>query len=119
MSGHEKRSAWVRPRRESLEPDTSWMDEARCAEEMRHDPDVVNWFFPERGGKTEGIEKARAICNGWDDGSVPPCPVRAECLEYALANVEKYGVWGGMSERERRRLRVQRAEERLRGTPKA
>ncbi len=37
------------------------------------------------------------------------CVVREECLEFALANGEKFGIWGGMSERERRRVRRQRA----------
>jgi WhiB family transcriptional regulator, redox-sensing transcriptional regulator len=68
--------------------DGSWMDEALCAET---DPEA---FFPERGGSTR---EAKRVCNG--------CPVRAECLEYALTNDERFGVWGGLSERERRRLR--------------
>ena len=55
------------------------------------DPDL---FFTERGEKTSD---AKAVCRG--------CPVREDCLEYAMANVEKFGVWGGLSERERRRLR--------------
>lgn len=55
------------------------------------DPDI---FFPNRG---ESLEPALSVCAG--------CVVREECLEYALANGEKYGVWGGTSERERRRLR--------------
>jgi WhiB family redox-sensing transcriptional regulator len=38
--------------------------------------------------------------------------VRGDCLEYALDNGEKFGIWGGMSERERRRLRRARAIER-------
>ncbi len=37
------------------------------------------------------------------------CEVRMECLEYALRHGEKFGIWGGMSERERRRIRRQRA----------
>ena len=37
------------------------------------------------------------------------CVVREDCLEYALANGEKFGIWGGLSERERRRIRRQRA----------
>jgi WhiB family redox-sensing transcriptional regulator len=41
--------------------------------------------------------------------------VRLECLEYALANGEKFGIWGGMSERERRRIRRARALARRRG----
>ena len=40
------------------------------------------------------------------------CVVREDCLEYALANGEKFGIWGGLSERERRRLRRQRAMQR-------
>ncbi len=56
-----------------------------------------NLFFPERG---ESVKEAKAVC--------ARCPVRPECLEYALANQEKFGIWGGLSERERRQLRRQR-----------
>ena len=66
----------------------SWQDRALCAET---DPEA---FFPEKGGSTR---EAKKIC--------VQCPVRAECLEYALANDERFGIWGGLSERERRRLR--------------
>ena len=45
--------------------------------------------------------EAKEVCRG--------CVVREDCLEYALANGEKFGIWGGMSERERRRLRRARA----------
>ena len=55
------------------------------------DPEL---FFPEKSGSTRA---AKAVCTG--------CPVRAECLEHALAHDERYGVWGGTSERERRRLK--------------
>jgi WhiB family redox-sensing transcriptional regulator len=55
------------------------------------DPEL---FFPEKGGSTRD---AKATCRG--------CPIRAECLEYALDNDERFGVWGGLSERERRRLK--------------
>lgn len=51
-------------------------------------------FFPTRG---EPTAEAKAICAG--------CPVRAECLTFALESGEKYGIWGGRSERERRKLR--------------
>lgn len=72
-----------------LEPDTqSWQERALCAET---DPEA---FFPEKGGSTR---EAKKICTG--------CEVKAECLEYALANDERFGIWGGLSERERRRLR--------------
>ena len=64
-----------------------WKDRALCAET---DPEA---FFPEKGGTTRA---AKSVCK--------KCEVRAECLEYALANQERFGVWGGLSERERRRL---------------
>jgi WhiB family redox-sensing transcriptional regulator len=66
----------------------NWHESALCAET---DPEA---FFPEKGGSTR---EAKKICTG--------CEVRAECLEYSLANDERFGIWGGLSERERRRLR--------------
>jgi WhiB family redox-sensing transcriptional regulator len=72
-----------------LEADAqSWQEQALCAET---DPEA---FFPEKGGSTR---EAKKICTG--------CEVKAQCLEYALANDERFGIWGGLSERERRRLR--------------
>ena len=68
--------------------DTSWMADAEC---KGMDPDL---FHPGRG---EDAKKAKAICS--------ECLVRIECLDYSLANYEKVGIWGGMSERERRALR--------------
>ncbi len=70
----------------------SWQDLANC---LGVDPDL---FFPERGASTR---EAKEVCRG--------CVVRDDCLEYALANGEKFGIWGGLSERERRRIRRQRA----------
>ena len=70
----------------------SWQAFANC---LGVDPDL---FFPERGASTK---EAKQVCQG--------CVVREDCLEYALANGEKFGIWGGMSERERRRIRRQRA----------
>lgn len=58
------------------------------------DPKV---FFPSDGW---GVERAQAVCQD--------CSVRTECLEYALENHERYGVWGGTSEGERRRIIKQR-----------
>ena len=72
--------------------EASWQDYANC---LGVDPDL---FFPERGASTR---EAKEVCRG--------CVVREDCLEYALANGEKFGIWGGMSERERRRIRRQRA----------
>ena len=71
---------------EGDEPD--WQERALCAQT---DPEA---FFPEKGGSTR---EAKRICSG--------CEVRAECLDYALAHDERFGIWGGLSERERRRLR--------------
>lgn len=73
------RAPEVRPR--------TWMDDALCAQID------VEAFFPEKGGSTKS---AKAIC--------ALCDVRAECLTYALANDERYGIWGGLTERERRKL---------------
>lgn len=70
----------------------SWQLYANC---LGVDPDL---FFPERGASTK---EAKQVCQG--------CVVREDCLEYALANGEKFGIWGGLSERERRRIRRQRA----------
>lgn len=68
--------------------EATWMVRARC---LDADPDA---FFPEKGGSTR---EAKRIC--------AQCPVREECLEFSLENRERFGIWGGMSQRERRRLR--------------
>ena len=74
---------------ESAEVETDqWQDRALCAQT---DPEA---FFPEKGGSTR---EAKKICLG--------CEVRSECLDYALAHDERFGIWGGLSERERRRLK--------------
>ncbi len=65
-----------------------WWAEGLCAQT---DPEL---FFPEKGGSTRQAKQVYAAC-----------PVRAECLEYVLAHDERFGVWGGLSERERRPLR--------------
>ncbi|ASR55030.1 WhiB family transcriptional regulator [Cellulomonas sp. CW35] len=65
-----------------------WQERALCAQT---DPEA---FFPEKGGSTR---EAKKVCSG--------CDVRAECLEYALENDERFGIWGGLSERERRKLK--------------
>jgi len=64
-----------------------WMTKGRC----RTEPPST--FFPSDG---VGVEIARRIC--------ADCPVKAACLEYALRNGIDHGVWGGTSERERRRI---------------
>ena len=70
----------------------AWHDLARCAET---DPEM---FFPEKG---ESTRPAKRVCAG--------CEVRAECLQDALDHGERFGVWGGLSERERRVLASQPA----------
>ncbi len=66
----------------------AWQSDALCAQT---DPEA---FFPEKGGSTRD---AKRICTS--------CDVRSQCLEYALHNDERFGIWGGLSERERRKLK--------------
>lgn len=70
---------------------TEWRDHGVCAQT---DPEA---FYPVVGGSTRA---AKQVCRG--------CPVRAECLEYALEHDERFGVWGGLSVPERRRLKLRR-----------
>lgn len=72
--------------------DLDWREAAAC---KGKDPDM---WFPERGST---IARAIAICEA--------CPVRVDCLQHALAAKEKFGIWGGLSEKERRTLRRRRA----------
>lgn len=65
-----------------------WQDRALCAET---DPEQ---FFPEKGGSTR---QAKNVCR--------LCTARPDCLEYALGNDEQFGIWGGLSEQERRAIR--------------
>lgn len=66
-------------------------------------------FFPERGTAQITARDAKTVCNG-EDG-VPACPILSECLEYALGRKERFGIWGGKSERERARIAKQRRVE--------
>ncbi len=75
-------------RRNEEDEALAWQADALCAQT---DPEA---FFPEKGGSTR---EAKRICDG--------CEVRSQCLEYALENDERFGIWGGLSERERRKLR--------------
>jgi WhiB family redox-sensing transcriptional regulator len=70
------------------EEQLGWQERALCAQT---DPEA---FFPEKGGSTR---EAKKVCRS--------CEVRAECLEYALEHDERFGIWGGLSERERRRIK--------------
>lgn len=72
------------PTGEAPEP---WMEDGLCAQT---DPEM---FFPEKGGSTKGAKRVCASCD-----------VREQCLAFALKNEERFGIWGGLSERERRKL---------------
>ncbi|MDQ0994110.1 WhiB family redox-sensing transcriptional regulator [Streptomyces sp. V3I7] len=69
-------------------PDLSWQEDALCAQTG------ADFFFPEPGSS---VREAKRIC--------ALCPIRTACLEYALDSDERFGVWGGLSEKERLALR--------------
>lgn len=69
----------------------NWADEAAC---KGMDPKI---FFPERGAS---VEPARKVCAS--------CPVRVTCAQYAIDNADRYGIWGGLSEKKRRKIRMGR-----------
>lgn len=70
------------------DPDLEWKQLGLCSQV---DPDL---WFPEKGGSAR---EPKRICQD--------CPVRAQCLEYALETDQRFGVWGGTSERERRKIK--------------
>lgn len=74
--------------------DTEWMAHGLCRELP------PSTFFPSDG---VGVDLARRVCM--------TCPVQEPCLEYALAERVDHGVWGGASERERRRILKRRRQE--------
>ena len=73
--------------------DFAWRDRAACKDSH---PEL---FFPigSSGDALEEIDSAKAICRS--------CPVRRDCLAFAIETNQESGVWGGMSEEERRKLR--------------
>ncbi|KFF95805.1 WhiB family transcriptional regulator [Streptomyces europaeiscabiei] len=71
--------------------DSVWQQRALCAQTG------ADFFFPEPGSS---VREAKRICG--------MCEMRTACLQYALSNDERFGVWGGLSEKER--LRLRRAE---------
>lgn len=73
-----------------LAAQNDWMDEGLCSQA---DPDL---FHPEDGNAAQAA-KAKSVCRR--------CPVRDRCLAYAVDNNEEHGIWGGLSPKERRRLR--------------
>jgi WhiB family transcriptional regulator, redox-sensing transcriptional regulator len=81
-----------------------WWALAAC---QSADPDL---FFPisAAGPARVQVERAKAVCAG--------CPVRSDCLRYALAAGPLQGVWGGLTEEERRLLRQREAKARMRAS---
>lgn len=80
--------------REQYGPEEDWRQRAACRN--HEDPDV---FFPvgNAGPALDQIEAAKSVCY--------PCRVRKQCLEWALQTDQDIGVWGGLSEDERKNLR--------------
>ncbi len=78
--------------RVDIEDELLWQEGALCAQT---DPET---FFPEKGGSTRA---AKRVCLS--------CDVREECLAYAIDHDERFGIWGGLGERERRKLKKQQA----------
>lgn len=72
--------------------DQEWRWDAVCIGHADH-------FFPERGASTA---YAKSLCDR--------CPVKFDCLEFAVTNNERFGIWGGLAERERRRIRAKMAK---------
>ncbi|HEX2299677.1 MAG TPA: WhiB family transcriptional regulator [Pseudonocardiaceae bacterium] len=73
----------------NITPPPAWMARGTCAQVG--DPEL---FYPE--GEPVATARAKQVCAG--------CPVRAECLAYALGRDERHGIWGGMSAWQRRKL---------------
>ncbi|MGX5653675.1 WhiB family transcriptional regulator [Geodermatophilus nigrescens] len=76
----------------------AFMADGLCAPTSDPTVDYERWFPSDtsRSARRKALQEAKEGCGG--------CPVRSECLEYALTSNRKYGIWGGLSERERRRL---------------
>jgi WhiB family redox-sensing transcriptional regulator len=94
MSGWDTRHLWTN---RALDPDVAWKQRALC---LGTDPDL---FFPDKGDSNPAIAAAAATCIG--------CPVRSQCLEYAIRH-DQPGIWGGTTERERKRIRRARNQAR-------
>lgn len=92
-------SQWEEPGRSpnlpnglAITPPGKWVENAAC------NPASGDEFFPDEGSKSN---YAKFVCNA-------VCPVRSECLDYALANNEQDGIWGGMTPSERKREKARR-----------
>lgn len=85
--------------------ETAWMDNplVKCK-------GLTDFFYPNK--PSSEVAQAKGVCNGLDGN--PPCPMRDTCLRHAINHHEAYGVWGGTSERDRRK--IQRARNRYKNT---
>jgi WhiB family redox-sensing transcriptional regulator len=97
-------SRHVRPPKKPVEPTLptaawlvereEWQQQGRC-----HGKDKTSVFFPPKGGNNN---LPKLICQG--------CPVQFQCLEYAVRTNQRFGIWGGKSEKERRIIRKRRRQ---------
>lgn len=87
------------------EDPTAWLDHAKC----QGLPGQL--FYAEYQHNNSQVQEAKSVCLGTHPDHPGRCPVLEDCLNYAIANGERYGVWGGTSERERRRIKRQRHRE--------
>jgi WhiB family transcriptional regulator, redox-sensing transcriptional regulator len=87
--------------------DSTWRQDAACA----HMDTLI--FFPvgETGGMTQQVDLAKKICSS--------CPVREQCLEFAIATIQNDGIWGGTTEDERRLIKRARRAAARRSATKA
>lgn len=82
-----------------------WMEDAKC-----RGITATSLFYPDRSN--DQVMQAKAVCKGLDGSA--PCPVLQTCFDYAMDTEEKFGVWGGTSERERRRIKKSRLAQQVR-----
>lgn len=73
--------------------DMSWLADAKCSREGIE----LEEFYPPKHAQEGVRDRARRLCDG--------CPVQDECLAYALRTNERFGIWGGRTERERRAIK--------------
>jgi WhiB family redox-sensing transcriptional regulator len=70
----------------------NWQKQGAC-----HGQPTTLWF-PKRGTSRKKIQEAKTFCNN--------CPIQTKCLEYALHHHDLHGIWGGLTEQERQRIRT-------------
>jgi WhiB family redox-sensing transcriptional regulator len=85
-----------------------WYTQAKCLGSCGHNN--ANLFFADHQHNGQ-VNEAKSVCLGTHPDFPGQCPVLDQCLDYALNNGEKWGVWGGCSERERRRIKRERHRE--------